>query len=294
MTPRKPSAPSLSERALLVTLNISQWTARKLDRRETNDVNARHGLTVEAARVNKKLLPMGMQLERVHQTTRIIRNDFAKRTLPWGIDGVNILKAEAYEEFVQVVNDWRTQFESAVDDFVAAYPEQYKEARLMLGTMFREEDYPAVSDIRRRFGFSVRFMPMSDARDFRVDIGDEARQRLIAQTEEMVASAQASAMAEAWKRVYDVVSRANERLREPDTIFKASLVDNAVELCRLLPMLNLTNDPALEKARREIEGSLCKHTPDTLRSDPKVRKDVADKMADIMNKMSGFYTPQAA
>lgn len=285
---------TLSDRALLVGLNISQWTARKLDRRETSAINARHGLSVEAARVNKNLLPLATNLERVHQTTSFIRKDFAKRTLPWSLEGVQILKADAYMDFTRTVNTWQSDWESAVDEFVASYPAAYDEAKLLLGTMFNPDDYPAVTDIRRRFSFSIRFMPMPDVQDFRVDIGDEALERLRADLTKDIKASMGEAMSSAWKRVYEVVSRAHERLANPQNVFRDSLIDNAVELCALLPSLNVTDDPDLEKMRQAIEGSLCKYNTTTLREDPAVRADVADKMADIMAKMAGFYTPLAA
>ena len=49
---------TLSERAMLTTLAISQWTARKLDRAETTALNRAHGLSIEAARVHKDLFPL--------------------------------------------------------------------------------------------------------------------------------------------------------------------------------------------------------------------------------------------
>lgn len=294
MATKKVTTKTLAERGMLVTLGISQWTARKLDRAETRDVNARHSLRVEAARVNKNLLPMALQLEQVHQTTGHIRKDFARRTLPWGIDGVNILKAEAYEEFVSVANQWREDWDAAVNAFLEAYPQLREEAEIMLNSMFNESDYPTVNDLRTRFRFNLRFMPVPDVDDWRIDVGTDERERLVKQLREQLAETEHAAMSVVWKRVYDVVARANERLRDPEAVFKSTLIENAVDLCRLLPSLNLTNDPALEKTRQEIERSLCVHTPDTLRTDPKVRSDTAKKMADIMSKMAGFYQPVAA
>ena len=46
----------LSRKAVLVSVNISQWTARKLDREVTDEVNASHGAQKDAGRYNKLLL----------------------------------------------------------------------------------------------------------------------------------------------------------------------------------------------------------------------------------------------
>lgn len=286
-------ATTLSNRALLVNLQISQWTARKLDRSETQLLNQRHGLTVEAARVNKNLLPLATELERVHQITAFVRKDFAKRTLPWGLEGVNILKADAYVEFTGVVRQWQTEWHGAVDGFLAAYPEYREEAKLLLNGMFKEEDYPHVDDLARRFSFNMRFMPMPDQQDWRVDIGDEALTKLRTELSRDIEKSMAEAMNTAWLRVYDVVAKAHERLSNPDNVFRDSLVDNAIELCGLLPALNVLDDPGLEKARQALERTLCAVKPDTLREDLSVRAKVAGEMNDILRKMSGAF-PKAA
>lgn len=286
-------ATTLSNRALLVSLQISQWTARKLDRSETMALNQRHGLTVEAARVNKNLLPLATELERVHQITAFIRKDFAKRTLPWGLEGVNILKADAYVEFTGVVRQWQAEWHGAVEGFLAAYPEYREEARQLLNGMFKPEDYPPVEDLARRFAFNIRFMPMPDQQDWRVDIGDEALARLREDLSRDIEKSMGEAMRSAWLRVYDVVNKAHERLANPENIFRDTLVENAIELCALLPSLNVLDDPNLERARQAMERSICAVKPDVLREDLAVREQVAGQMADILRKMKGAF-PVAA
>lgn len=285
---------TLADRAMLVTLNISQWTARKQDRKETAAINARHHLTVDAARVHKDLLPLASSLDRVHQKTAAIRREFAHRTAPWLTDGVNILKATAYMDFVQIVNRWQDEWNAEVDAFVDNYPALVNEARLLLNGLFREEDYPRPDEIRRKFGLAIRFLPVPSHEDWRIDIGDEAKERLREDIRKQLAEAEAKAVGEAWKRIHAVVAKAHERLSKPENIFRDSLVENAIELCAILPTLNITDDPALERVRQELEGSLCKYNAGTLRDDPKVRSDVADKMADIMSKMAGFAPLVAA
>jgi trehalose-6-phosphate synthase len=50
-------------------------------------------------------------------------------------------------------------------------------------------------------------------------------------------------------------------------VFRDSLVDNAVELCRLLQTLNVTQDPKLERARQQLESILIGVDADELRKD---------------------------
>lgn len=280
---------TLSERALLVNLRVSQWSARRLDKRETAAVAIKHGTVNEVARVNKNLLPFAADLERIHKRTGSIRTEFYKRTLPWSQEGVQILKADAYIDFTRDFRGLMDEWRSDVDEFVGNYPTLREEAKLLLNSLYDEADYPEPEDVRRKFNIDMHFYPIPDRADWRVSVGDAEMQELQDSIEERVKSSVGEAMRDAWKRVYDTVSKAHERLADPKAIFRDSLVENAVELCKLLPSLNLTDDPDLETMRKQLEGTLCRHNPDTLRSDPRVRSDAAAKMVELMGKMGAFY-----
>jgi hypothetical protein len=286
---------NLSERAILTMLHMSQWTARKLDRAETLAVNRKHGLYIEAARVNKNLLPAGNELAALQQVTEMVRKDFGKRTLPWGIDGMRILKSDAYMDFAKEVNGWRDTWEDARDAFLKAYPDLKQAAARSLGTLYNENDYPSQYEVGRRFSFDVRFMPIADARDWRIDVGDEVRAKLEADITARLVDVERTAMADAWARVHDVVAKSVERLSDPTAVFRDSLVDNAVDLCALLPTLNISNDPEMNAVKATIERTLAKFSGnvDALRHDPIERTATADKLAEVMRKMAG-YVPQKA
>jgi hypothetical protein len=287
---------ALSERAILTTLNVSQWTARKLDRTETTALNRSHGLTIEAARVNKNLLPVGSELTTLQQVTGAIRKDFDRHTLPWGIDGMRILKSEAYLDFTQLARRWQDDWENARDFFLMAYPGLQAQARLALGSLYKAEDYPEGQSLDRLFRFDIRFMPIADERDWRIDVGDEARQRLERDIRTRLQEVEQTAMAEAWTRVHEVVAKTVERLANPENVFRDSLIDNAVELCGMMPSLNISNDPEMEGVRQTIERTLAKFAGnvDALRHDPIERQDAAEKLAAVMRKMAGYTTQKAA
>jgi hypothetical protein len=51
-------------------------------------------------------------------------------------------------------------------------------SRSRLGGLFRPEDYPLSTEIRDKFGFETKVMPLPDADDFRVSLGDEEKDRV--------------------------------------------------------------------------------------------------------------------
>lgn len=279
----------ITSRALLVSLNISQWCARKLDKRETAEVAARHGLQGDIARVHKDLLPQSFELDKIHKMTGAIRTDYYRYSLPWGQEGVQIIKADGYMGFTQMMSTWKSKWNAAVDQFLTVYPQLQQDAKWKLNSLYRDEDYPDVDRLREKFSMNIGFLPVPNADDWRVDLSATEIDGLRRQITEQVIASQATAMQAAWQRVYDVVSKAHERLKEPDNIFRDSLVENARELCAILPGLNISDDPELEKMRQTLEGTLCKHDAQALREDVKLRKETSDKLAAVMAKMEAVY-----
>jgi hypothetical protein len=288
---------TLSERAILATLNVSQWTARRFDSDETLAVNRKHGLHIEAARVNKNLLPTkNNELQTLQQVTGMIRKDFDKHTLPWSVDGMRILKSEAYMDFAQEVRFWQDAWETARNAFLRAYPDLKREAAAALGSMYDEADYPTDRELRAKFKFDIRFMPIADERDWRIDVGDDVKAKLQADIRAQLIEVEQRAMGEAWGRVQDVLEKTVERLANPTAIFRDSLVDNAVELCAIMPSLNISNDPQMETVRKTIERTLAKFAGnvDALRHDPAEREGAAIQLAEVMRKMAGYMPKRAA
>ena len=90
----------LTDKALLVQLNVSQWTARKYDKKVTQQVADQYQAMVEAGRYNKSLLPLNDYLGNIHKLTTTIRTEYYKNTLPWGINGTQMLPSKNYLSFM--------------------------------------------------------------------------------------------------------------------------------------------------------------------------------------------------
>jgi len=276
----------LNDRALLVQLNVSQWTARKYDKRATNEVATAHGTTTAAGRYNKALLPMNDLLDNIHKKTTFIRTKYYSNTLPWGLDGTMMLPTANYLAFMSDFRKEKGEWESLVQTFIDNYDSLKLDAQRILGSLYDHADYPPVADLRRKFNMDMAVFPVPSA-DFRVSIGSEELTRIQQDVERRVKEAEQAALKDIWARLYDRVKHMAEKLADPKAIFRDSMVENAREICALLPRLNFSDDPHLEAMRQQVEASLLKH-PDALRNDPDLRRDTAAEAKAIMDKMSVF------
>ena len=271
---------------LFRSLSISQWTARKFDKRVTRDVASSHGTTIDVGRYNKVLLPMNDLLDRVHKKSTYIRTKFYDNTLPWGLDGTMMLPTSNYLNFMTEFRKEKNEWYTLVGDFRKEYPQLMLDAKRLLNSLYDSNDYPSPDDIGNKFNLDIAIFPVPSS-DFRVQIASDELTRIQEDVERRVADAQTKAMTEVWQRIYDKVKHMAEKLADPKSIFRDSMVENIREQCELLSRLNFMDDPNLETLRQEVEASLIKH-PDALRNDPDLRRDTAAEAKAIMDKMSVF------
>lgn len=279
---------NLSDSAVLVQLSISQWTARKYDRKISEEVAYTHGATKDAGRYNKVLLPANDALKNVHSKTQYIRGLFYENTLPWGLEGQQILPTGNYLNFISMFRKERSEWNSLVDKFISEYPALKARAKQFLPNgMYNEDDYPDATQIYKRFKMDMAVFPVPST-DFRVQIGDAEMERIKSDIEGRVSQAAQNAMFDVWQRLFDKVKHIAEKLADPKAIFRDSMIENAQELCELLPKLNFSDDPNLERMRQEVEAKLAGNHPDALRNDPDLRRSTAEEAARIMDVMKGF------
>src|SRR5262249_9732313 len=130
-------ASPLSRKAVLVSLSISQWSGRKLDRVITDETNARYNARQDAGRYNKLLLD-GAHLATIGNAAGAARTLFYQYTKPWLDEGTRILPNVLYMEFANKFREVKREFETAADDFCRDYSDFVEERRIALNGMFRE------------------------------------------------------------------------------------------------------------------------------------------------------------
>lgn len=275
---------SLSSRALLVNISISQWAGRKLDKAATQTVMSQHGAEKSAGGYTKKLLPGAKELEHVAACATAIRKFFYDQTLPWMSDGSRIISAKNHLKFSAEIRKMTATFETAVREFETAYPRLQQTAQAALGNLYNPKEYPAPSEISGKFRAETNYMPLPDVKDFRVDVSDAEKKAFVAKMREV----ENAAMREVWERLHGVVKNAAEKLAAPDAIFRDSLLENVTELCALLPALNIADDAKLETMRRDVEKLVNSFSADSIRNDQDVRQDAAAKLKQAMDSMSAF------
>jgi hypothetical protein len=278
---------------MLCSLSISMWSARKHDPDASEEIAVRHGAQADSGRYNKLLLPK-QALAEIQKIVSEARQEHYFMTLPWGDDGYRVLPAAAYMDHVEKMRTLSNRFGGAVDTLARQFLTLVDQAKTRLGGLFREEDYPACNELVDKFSFETKVMPLPDAGDFRVALGDEEKDRIKRQITAAVEASLQVGSRELWQRLYEGVSHMAERLTAYKVTgggvehpFRDSIVTNLVKLVDVLPKLNVTNDPELERLTGQVHASLLVD-PKELRQSESVRAETAKTAAEIAQRMASY------
>jgi hypothetical protein len=280
---------SIASSAVLVELNISVWPANKVDREMTETVNTNASAVRDASQTRKNLFAgtsLRKDIEKLAARIRLYHN---QHTMPWADKGQRLLPTKLFMEYKQTMNNYEAQFKQMCNNFFYAYPQLVNEAQVHLGTMYRADDYPDLTNVREKFGFRMAIDPIPESGDFRLDISAQDLDEMKAQYEAKFDERLAEAMRTPWERLHTVLTAMSEKLKDEEgeeskKRYHDSLVTNAVDLCGLLDKMNITNDPKLEDARKQLELTMLGADIETIKDSATVRESMKNKVDAILQK----------
>lgn len=285
---------SVANRAVLASFSVSYFRGRKRDLAASKSVWASTGSDPKRSNVTKHLLkdavsPITSLYNQIYQYHQRV-------TAPWGEGNVRILKATAIMDYQAKMRDFKRQFWSLAENLFARYGEFIDAEAEHLGAMFRIEDYPAISEMKSRFNFTVDIDPLpAPGSDWRLDMSDDQMEKLRAEFEESTQRRLNEVLKENWQSLYgqlqsvaDILGKGNKKAIKSTTFAAVG------KLTALLTQLNITDDPNLERMRAELESLLCDSDPEskaeTFRESKSERTETKDKLSKMMKEMEGWMS----
>lgn len=279
---------SLKENATIVRLSMKGYEGLKHDKEATKEATAHLGMEEAAGRFSKRLVAQERisEINKVKNAARKFHND---NTLPWDDNSDRLLLTKNHMTYVTGMQVFEGEYNDLTAAFVRDFPALVEEAKKALGPRFNLEDYP--DNIASRFLFKVTFSPVTSVDDFRCNLKDAEIERIKELARQDEQKRIEGAMNDAWKRLYEVIKNLHERTSDKDAAFKNTLITNIKDVVNILDRVNATNDPNLEAMRREIAEKFSEIDPQDLRTDKKLRKNVAKEADDIIARMAAYYNP---
>lgn len=292
---------TLSERAMLVSLHISAWGGMAFDKEVTQEVNESFSADrKEAGRYNKRLVakhflaPVTAAHSSLKKTHKIL-------TLPWEDDGTRILSSVGYDRYHADMLNGKRKAEGEVKKFMTPEirTEYIKEARVRLGDMFNEDDYPSELELRKKFSIEIEVNKIPEAKDFCAKLSEEATKAIVKDIEQRCDKRLEKAMNDVFERVVEKVGNLKEKLKnyqpakdgqKSNGIIRDTVVYNIHEFAQMMPLLNITGDKRIDDLRQQLLDELVEHSPEILRTDTKVRQQVLSKADALLKKVKGYMT----
>jgi hypothetical protein len=282
---------SISSSAVLAELNISIWTANKLDKGATDSMLASNSASSGSAQVRKNLMAGSNKRKRIADYGARARLYHNQTTLPWSDKGSRLLPTSLFMEYKQNMNTIERNMNAMIQDFFTSYDDLVLDAKLHLGSLFNATDYPSIDSLREKFAFKLVFSPLPESNDFRLDIPQMEMQELSEKYENAFNDRLNDAMRENWDKLHKTLTHLSDKLTETEDEnsvkrYHDSLITNATELCGLLTHLNITKDPKLEEARKSLELTMLGVDIEDIKEHADVRSNVKNKVDEILNKFN--------
>jgi hypothetical protein len=255
----------LQNSAMLVHLSISNWTARKYDRKATNEVHTNYNAK-DAGNFNK-LLIFDDRLKTITKTISAIRVFHYTNTLPWNDGGYRLLPSKNYLNYQTNLQALKRDFVEAVHDFIYNYEDMKYQAKNNLNGLYNEKDYPSVSKLEKKFDMDIEIIPIEDSAHFVLQVSQEEEDFIRKDIELRTENRFTAAINDIIKRFDTAVNNIYQTMIEPEKIFRDSLFNNLSSLIELSPSLNFSNDKRIDYIVRNCKP-LLSYTPTEVRISP--------------------------
>ena len=288
---------SLSSSAVLVSVDISVWSATKQDRGISDEVTTSKNADKHAGRYVKNLLANHPKHKAVVNYRQTIYNWLQRRTYRWN-QSQNLLPSVDVPKFKQEYHEHEIAFHALVDELITQYDSIVSDMAFKQGTMFNRNDYPVKEQVAGKFSLNlyVSEVPMND---FRCGIAQDIAEDLFTTLSKQSARIIDSIAQEQSERMLEVMesithccgvdeSEVNGETRTKRRKIYDTTIQKALEMCESFKRFNLKNDSALEQARASLEKVLSGVKAEDIRDSDAVRHHVKEGIDDILSKFGSF------
>lgn len=227
-----------------------------------------------------------------------LANWIKANTMPWGDDGRRFVPNAIKIELDSHINKAITEIKGEMEKHFGSYIDQKKLWESEGGGLAQYGmEFPSEEVGRSKFEIEAIPGVITEAADVNVSgLTEEQKERFIKDVHAAENSRLQGTVRDVTSRVEDVLVRMVDRMgaygkdENGKTVgkFHDTIVGNVREIAGLLGHFNITNDPEIENVRRRLVNEICVVTPDELREDPELRKDIKSKASDILSRVGQF------
>lgn len=287
----KPELPNAAQRFVLVHLHFSKPQQQKLDRKATKDAEDANGAR-GAIKASRYLYPKKF-FDPILQVENQAREWLRSRTVELGDTGLYLLDVRTAMEAMQVLSEFETKRKQEVAVFGQNLGTILAEAQAQQGALFDPSVYPSVSEVTSQFTMSFTMLPMGELNglantlsQLESDIAETVKEH----TEKSMREALAATVTEPLRRLVDSTLNSFNKMIRDDSRIHNSVFEDLDEITRLMPSLNVADNPKLNDLARLIRERVLHYNgkqvdADMVRQNPTLRKILAKNAEGIVKAM---------
>lgn len=274
-------AQELRDNTLGCKLSISRMGfSRALPKEQVSQAATLFGAEGKMMSASKKLISANnAKLKRVSAILAQAKTLWIMSTVDFPVDGIRLISRKQIEKFSKSMDELKVFLDAALADLQANWSEIKAQAKIDLGDLYNETDYP--EEVKQFFRISYEFPevePPQHLRQLHPELYEREKKRIAARFDE--------ALQGATEQMTDALSGMVEHLIDKLTpgsdgkqkIISTSAVENMAEFFTRFEALNIKSDAALtaavEQAKQLISGVDVKE----LRKDDSQRVNLREKM----------------
>jgi len=246
----------LFQKSCLLQFSVKSWQCSKVI--DQNVMRLKMGNQSEWLRGRKYLINPDL-LGQIHTAIHQARNVIQRHSLPFPISSIYLIPKESLKFLDERLEQYKERFWHKVNEFVPQYMPAREEAKVELGELYNDDDYP--ENITKRFNFEWRYLILGIPGKSSVltpeiyEREKEKFQNLMDETRELALSALREEFGDV---VGHLVGRLNENGGKPK-IFKGNMFNKLHEFLDEFGTRNLFQDDVLkdlaDQARSIISGT---------------------------------------
>ena len=286
----------IQKSAVIVRLNIRMCGFEKTDKDVSNEVADNKSAADDAGRYVKKLFAGNPILKDIKKVRGKARNVNKAQTLPY-LDGQDLLPVPNFDKHSELMTDYKDLFDALCEDFFAEY-ETHRDANRhgWVTCLMQANIRLYLFCVESSSSIYLMSHCQTVTRSTKMFGNAEMEQQLIADAEAQMQSRIDEAMHKLYERLLKTVDCFNTAMRtykpkagksKAMNTFKDTIVGNMVDICEVLPRLNLTGDADLANYCELVKSKLTNYDAADLREDESLRKTAADEAQAILDQMSG-------
>jgi hypothetical protein len=243
---------NIQNNAMLAQFGVSMLGANKNDGAESSTYAKSKNSQIGSVKVVKALFDKkDLSDMRTHVTeARKVHN---RMTLPWNDGGQRLLPSSMFSDYQAEMMECKSNFDYTVELFVKDYEAIKRRAKLRLGDIYDESDYPDITQVSDRFKMRTSIVPMPKSEDFRSHGLNDADVAVLKKEMEMeIAEKSKTAIKDILFRIKDAFSHLSEKLDQDKSRIHQRTVDRVFDVLEEAQKLNVYDNESINKICQDI------------------------------------------